>query len=343
MLIVDDSLYERKRSKKVELLARVHDHNRRLYTTGFRMLTLGWSDGFSFAPLEFMLLSSKNKRNRLREARQDVHPASNDAKRRREAVMKATDLLPGMVQRAIQYGVKARYLLCDSWFTSRALVHQLSGLIDVVGMVKRNRNYKYELNGDSLDVRAIYKRIKKNRGKSPIRASVVVGIGYGKTVKLVFIKWKKSKEWRVILCSNPILLDEEIIRLYGIRWDIEVFFKIIKQFLRLQKEVYARNYDSLVAHTTIVFVRYLFLVYRQRIKEDDRTLGVLFRDLAEEVHDISLTESLSRIAAFIINVTHQIVKEHVANQDIVGTIIDELVERIIGSLPKLSAILKEQG
>ena len=51
VLIVDDSLFHRARSKKVELLARVYDHAKGEYTFGFRMLTLvGWSDGNTFLP-----------------------------------------------------------------------------------------------------------------------------------------------------------------------------------------------------------------------------------------------------------------------------------------------------
>jgi len=45
VLILDDSLYSRNRSKAVELLARVRDHVEHKYILGFRMLTLGWSDG----------------------------------------------------------------------------------------------------------------------------------------------------------------------------------------------------------------------------------------------------------------------------------------------------------
>lgn len=45
VLILDDSMYERNRSKKVELLAKVFDHAKHAYKFGFRMLTLGWSDG----------------------------------------------------------------------------------------------------------------------------------------------------------------------------------------------------------------------------------------------------------------------------------------------------------
>ena len=57
VFIVDDSIYERNRSKKVELLARVFDHARHRYIRGFRMLTLGWSDGVSFLPITTVAFS----------------------------------------------------------------------------------------------------------------------------------------------------------------------------------------------------------------------------------------------------------------------------------------------
>ncbi|WP_373899692.1 hypothetical protein ACER0A_001940 [Haloimpatiens sp. FM7315] len=50
VLVVDDSLYSRSRSKSVELLARVRYHVDHKYIKGFRLLTLGWSDGNTFLP-----------------------------------------------------------------------------------------------------------------------------------------------------------------------------------------------------------------------------------------------------------------------------------------------------
>ncbi|MTV49941.1 hypothetical protein GJ688_13250, partial [Heliobacillus mobilis] len=63
--IVDDSIFSRNRSKCVELLARVHDHAAGQFVRGFRMLTLGWSDGHSFLPIDFSLLSSQKVTNRI--------------------------------------------------------------------------------------------------------------------------------------------------------------------------------------------------------------------------------------------------------------------------------------
>ena len=59
VLIFDDSLYSRSRSKKVELMTRVFDHTTHKYVKGFRMLTMGWSDGNTFLPIGFSLLSSQ--------------------------------------------------------------------------------------------------------------------------------------------------------------------------------------------------------------------------------------------------------------------------------------------
>ena len=48
VLILDDSVIKRNRSKKAELLARVYDHVEHKFQKGFTLLTLGWSDGYSF-------------------------------------------------------------------------------------------------------------------------------------------------------------------------------------------------------------------------------------------------------------------------------------------------------
>jgi hypothetical protein len=86
VLIVDDSLFSRSRSKKVELLARVYDHMSHKFVRGFRMLTLGWSDGNSFVPIAFSLLSSENERNRLCGVEDSIDKRTCGYKRRKESM-----------------------------------------------------------------------------------------------------------------------------------------------------------------------------------------------------------------------------------------------------------------
>ena len=65
VLVLDDSVIKRNRSKKVELPARVYDHVEHKFQKGFTLLTLGWSDGYSFVPVGFNMLSSAKKSNCL--------------------------------------------------------------------------------------------------------------------------------------------------------------------------------------------------------------------------------------------------------------------------------------
>ena len=53
--------------------------------------------------------------------------------------------------------------------------------------------------------------------------------------------------------TDVSLSEEEIIRIYGKRWDIEVFFKTCKSYLHLIKECRSLSYDALTAHVSIVF------------------------------------------------------------------------------------------
>ena len=61
--VFDDSLYSRTGYKKTELAAKVFDHVSMTYKKGFRMMTMGWTDGSSFVPIASSLLSSKNDQN----------------------------------------------------------------------------------------------------------------------------------------------------------------------------------------------------------------------------------------------------------------------------------------
>lgn len=116
VLIFDDSTYDRNRSKEVELLSRVFDHTNMKYIKGFRMLTLGWSDGNSFLGIDFSLLSSANKKNRFNEINPNIDKRTCGYQRRREAITKSTDHLVPMVKRALAMGLPALlYRLYSVW------------------------------------------------------------------------------------------------------------------------------------------------------------------------------------------------------------------------------------
>ncbi len=81
------------------------------------------------------------------------------------------------------------------------------------------------------------------------------------------------------------------VRIYGHRWDIDVFFKTCKTSLLLRKEYHSLSYDGLTAYVAMVFTRYMLLAVSERDNEDDRTLGELFYIMISEVVDITYHES----------------------------------------------------
>ena len=295
VLIIDDSPYDRSRSKWVELLSNVWDHSTGRFLKGFRMLTICWSDGNSCLPMDFALLSSTDAKKRLCDSKKSVDKRCCAYQRRKEATQKATAHLETMVKRILATGVSAQYLLMDSWFTMPATVVTLAQHIDVIGMVKKSPKIHYVYKGQSMDLMAIYRRLKKRPGRAKILASANVTLKDAVAAKLVFVRDKRKKDWLALLSTDTDLAGEDIVRIYGKRWDIEVFFKMAKQHLKLTKEIQCRDFDALIAHTSIVFMRYMFLAYQCRMETDQRTFGDLFYACCEEVADISFMQALYRI------------------------------------------------
>ena len=99
VLIIDDSTFERNRSKKVELLTKVFDHAKNKYIYGFRMLTLGWSDGNTFMPVNSILLSSEND-NTVVNIPENTDKRTNAFKRRKLSRSKANDAMITLIKEA---------------------------------------------------------------------------------------------------------------------------------------------------------------------------------------------------------------------------------------------------
>lgn len=297
VLIFDDSTFDRSRSKAVELLAWIFDHNTCRSLKGFKLLTLGWSDGFSFLPLDFVLCSSANEDKRVQNIKKVLDKRTCGYRRRHEATTKSTELLEVMVKRAISYGIKADYLLMDSWFCWPSILAQLGKHLPVICMAKNMPKVFYRHQDHWVTLGKLYTRLKKRPGRARILASVVVQTKNEQDVKVVFVRHRHKRDWLAIMSTQTELSADEIVRIYGKRWDIEVFFKMMKHHLNLEKEAQLRDYDGIIGHTTIAMTRYIFLSVEQRCHSDQKTIGSLFFACSEEVKDLSLIEALQRLLA----------------------------------------------
>jgi len=301
VLIFDDSTYDRSCSKAVELLAWIFDHNSGRSLRGFKLLTLGWSDGASFLPLDFVLCSSAKAEKRIQNIKKALDKRTCGYKRRLEAITKSTEHLEGMVKRALALGIKADYILMDSWFCWPAILAKLGQHLPVICMAKNMPKVFYLHNDQWVTLGTLYSRIRKRPGKAHILASVVVETKQKQKVKIVFVRHRHKRDWLAILSTQVDLAPKEIVRIYGKRWDIEVFFKMMKHHLNLEKEAQLRDYDGIIGHTTIAMVRYIFLAFEQRCHDDPKTIGGLFFACSEEIKDLSLLEALQRLLALALD------------------------------------------
>ena len=296
VFIIDDSLFHRTSCKKTELGSKVFDHTGMNYKKGFRMLTVSWSDGNTLIPVNSCLLASSKESNIIGPVKA-FDKRTLAGKRRKLAQTKAPEAMLTLLDTAVSAGLSAEYVLFDSWFSNPAQITALKSRgMDVIAMIKKSSRIKYTYGEDQLNIKEIYSRNKKRRGRSRYLLSVDVMVGKENPIpaKIVCVRNKANrKDWLAFICTDTSLSEEEIIRIYGKRWKIEVFFKTCKSMLNLIGECHSLSYDALTAHVAIVFTRYMLLAMEQRQNEDQRTLGELFFFLVDEMADITFYRSLS--------------------------------------------------
>ena len=332
VLIIDDSMFERNRSKKVELLAKAYDHANHRYRFGFRMLTLGWSDGNTFLPVNSVLLSSENKKNRVNEA-SEVDKRTVGYKRRMLSMQKGTQAMLELLKATKKANIPAKYVLFDSWFSSPSTLHAVKSIgYDVIGMVKKTPKMFFRYNGEDMSLITIYNQNKKRRGRSKYLLSVVVDVvkdGEIIPAKVVYVRNRnKKKEYLCLISTNTTLDENEIIRIYGKRWDIEVFFKVCKSYLNLSKECNSLSYDAVTAHTAVVFTRYMMLSLESRESNDSRSLGELFLYFSDEMSDITWIQAFQMLLQMFRTMLSD-------NTELSEDKIDELVDTFMNTVPAL--------
>ena len=301
VFIFDDTLFSRTGGKKTELCSRVFDHVSMKYKRGFRLLTLGWSDGNSFFPILGRLLGSSKTTNMI-GVKKPYDGRSLAGKRRKEALSKATDVMIQMLKTAMKAGHSAKYVLFDTWFSTPKeiiRIHDECGL-NTIAMIKKSPKVFYEFDGKRMNIKQIFGMCKKRRGRSKYLLSVSINItlkgGESLPAKIVCVRNRNNKkDWIAFICTDLALSEEEILRVYGKRWDIEVFFKTCKSVLRLGSECHSLSYDALTAHVSLVFIRYMLLSLQQRNNTDDRTINELFVFLIDELDDITFSHALHLI------------------------------------------------
>lgn len=332
VLIIDDTLFERPRAKKVELLAKVFDHTSHRYKRGFRLLTLGWSDGSTFLPVASRLMSSEKNSNVYHLPSKDYDKRTLAFKRRIQARSKANHVMMDLLKEAKEAGIQAKHVLFDTWFCSPSTLTAIKNIgYDVIAMAKKSSKVHYIFQGQKQSVKDIFKQCKKRRGKSRYLLSVEIEVQKDDVTipaKLVFVRNRnKRNEYLVLISTDISLTEDEIIQTYSKRWSIEVFFKVCKSYLKLAKESRGLSYDAMTAHVAIVFARYMMMSVEHRTANDERSLGELFYLYSDEFAELSFARALF----IIIEVLLRTIEDKL---DLSKEQLDEFLTAFIEALPK---------
>lgn len=293
-LVFDDSLYRRFRGKGTQLCANVYDHVDHKMRLGYRMMTGGWTNGEVFIPFQQSLLTSRDE-DLIVGPNEKYDKRTIEGRRRVLSKTKGTEVVYQMVANAQKVGIPFDVVLFDTWFSNPAQLVSLKKMgTDVIAMIKKSST-KYSIITDPVtqekekfNVKEIYNRNKKRRGRSKYLLSVDVEISDKDEntipAKLVYARnHNNRKDWVCFVCTDTTLLEEEILKRYLLRWNIEQYFKVCKDYLKLRTECHSTNYDALTSHMVVVAIRYMILSLERFWATDNRTIEEIFYSVQREV------------------------------------------------------------
>lgn len=309
-LVLDDTPMA-KRGRKIENVSFIYDPHLRRSVLGFCVVTLGLFTGYNFYPFDFSYWFSntrhpKSPQESIGDPRSISGLMSYEAKH-----LSKPDLALKMIQRACDHGIRAGYILFDSWYAWPSFIHAIRKIDSAMHVVCRLKNTMtlYEYKGEKYRLSQLYRKIKSTLRKDlrtglPLARATVKMPGSQEEAVIVFVKGykepqdhamkgkNKGKEptWVAFLSTNPRLHAATIIKKYTKRWTAEVCFKECKQLLGLGKDQ-SNDFNAQVFSTTASFLRYNLLNFLNE-KEHHGTTGDLFQALADETGTITYAQRL---------------------------------------------------
>ena len=335
-LLVDDTPLP-KCGKAMELVSKYFNHVTMGYEFGYRVLTLAWTDGVTTIPVRYSLLASSYDEKVRGIIRDDLDGRSLGGRIRKLARTSMNDLTVKFACEAIKAGIPASIIAFDSWFAVPKTISRLmkeAGLT-VIARLKTNSKQYYEYNEKMINIKALYTMSRKRRGRSAWKLSVNVNLLVKEKnriieripVKLVYLPNRaNTKEWICLLSTDTEMDENEIIRQYGKRWNIEVMFKCSKQYLNFGKDFQAPSFEAQNAQIAIAFARYMLIAIEQRESEDYRSCGELFMLFYQELQDITFIKALALIV--------ELFKEGMMNLlGVTEAQIQSVVDYVLSALP----------
>jgi hypothetical protein len=297
LLIIDDTV-EPKRGKQIEGSCKYIWSNKEHRTiNALNIVSLSYADSHSTFQLDFSIKMNDSPRKSTSEFTNKLHHRSNAYQRKSEVTQGKNTLAIEMLQRALDSGVEADYLLVDSWYAKPNFIKKANKLgMPVIARIANNHKI-WNFKGKHKTLNSIYNSLKNIRHKqSGIHGkisykyfdAIVEHKELGK-VKLVFLH--TGKDLLVFISTDLSQPAKEILATYKKRWNIEQGYKDLRNLFGLGKEE-NRIYEALIAKITLSMFAYNIVSYINRIKHEPQTLGELFRDLECELESLAISMQL---------------------------------------------------
>lgn len=304
--IFDDSDIK-KEGLRIEFIGKVFDHVIKKHVLGFKLLLLGFWDGISLLPLDFSYHSERGKNKKYpfgllkrqlkRRFSKQRGKATAGYKRSKELFKDKISNGIAMMKRAVKHGFIPEYVLTDSWFSTEKMIKATrclkSGIIHFLGMVRMDKRL-YEYQDQKLNAKELRKQLRSKMKRAKklnvyYIETIVTYTDIGK-VKLFFTRFSKRSKWRLLLTTNLDLSFQQAMKIYSIRWTIEVLFKECKQLLNLGK-CQSNDFDAQIADATISLIVYIMLSFHKRI-HCYTSLGTLFAQYRDDFIEATVAEKL---------------------------------------------------
>ncbi|MDA7816855.1 transposase [Sulfurimonas sp.] len=297
LLFIDDTV-EAKRGKYIEGSCKyIWSNKEHRSINALNIVSLNYADTHSTFQLDFSIKMNDSNRKDISEFTTKLHHRSNAYYRKSEITKGKNILAIEMLERALDSGVDADYLLVDSWYAKPNFINQANELgMPVIARLPNNKliwNFKAK----HKTLNSIYENLKNIRHKQSGKHgkisykyfdAIVEHDILGK-VKLVFLH--TGKDLLVFISTDIIISAKEILATYKKRWNIEQGYKDLRNLFGLGKEE-NRIYESLIAKITLSMFAYNLVSYINRIKHEPQTLGELFRDLECELETLAISMQL---------------------------------------------------
>jgi hypothetical protein len=327
VFIIDDS-NEDKTGKKIEGVCdslRSNKHKR--YIRGLNFVSLNYNDGFTNFMLDFSLKFTKNLKVKVDKFKNQFYHTTLAYQRKKEATLSKNKIALNMLKRAVKLGIKADYLLVDSWYAKPRFTKSIKELkLDLIGRITTSptawkfKNHKHKTINRIYAVLSQTKSLKfSNYNKIRYSyCSIVLNHHIAGAVKIVFIKTKNNLI--PIVSTNTQLADEEIINIYKRRWNIEQGYKELREYFGFGKEE-NRIYEALIARITLSFISYNVVSYINRMNHEPQTIGGLFKDLECELNSLAISME------HFINILNEISQrvEETKNNEVVNMFLAQLI------------------